>query len=92
MAATNIILGYGETLTHLHKLNRGSGPKKYPYLISEQRPLLGEQLGDILKSQRAQDASLKPMVSPLRSSRCTRPSWRKRTTRMLCLRQAACDA
>lgn len=60
MAATNIILGYGETLTHLHKLNRGSGPKKYPYLISEQRPLLGKQLGDILKSQRAQDASLKP--------------------------------
>ncbi|WP_336579374.1 S8 family peptidase [Alcaligenes sp. CHO6] len=41
---TNIILGYGETLTNNHKLKRSSGPKKYPYGIQEQRRWLGGQL------------------------------------------------
>lgn len=51
MAATNIILGYGETLTSEYKLNRGPGEKKYPYQISEQRAWLGNQL-DLFKQFR----------------------------------------
>lgn len=60
MAATNIILGYGETLTHPYELKRGSGEKKYPYFISEQRQWLGSQLDGILKVQALQPAVLKP--------------------------------
>lgn len=41
---TNIILGYGETLTSHYALTRSSGDKKYPYQISEQREWLGSQL------------------------------------------------
>ncbi|MRT29971.1 S8 family peptidase [Herbaspirillum sp. CAH-3] len=45
--ATNIILGYGETLTSPYELKRSSGPKKYPYQIGEQRQLLGQQLEEL---------------------------------------------
>jgi hypothetical protein len=44
MEPTNIILGYGETLTAPHKLTRGPSSKAYPNDISEQRTWLGEQL------------------------------------------------
>ncbi|MCD2516784.1 hypothetical protein LQ564_10735 [Massilia sp. G4R7] len=60
MAATNIILGYGETLTQPFKLNRGSGDKKYPYNIAEQRESLGKQLGRLMQEQQAQPAIIKP--------------------------------
>ncbi|TWI69123.1 subtilase family protein [Pseudoduganella lurida] len=60
MAATNIILGYGETLTHPYELKRGSGDKKYPYFISEQRQWLGSQLYGIIRAQAEQPAVLKP--------------------------------
>lgn len=60
MAATNIILGYGETLTHPFKLDRGSGNKKYPYHIAEQRESLGKQLGRLMEAQQSQPAIVKP--------------------------------
>lgn len=44
---TNIILGYGETLTAKHQLKSSGGPKKYPYEIQEQRQWLGEQLQEL---------------------------------------------
>ncbi|MRV70674.1 S8 family serine peptidase [Duganella sp. FT92W] len=44
MAATNIILGYGETLTTKHDLARSGGEKSYPYQIAEQRQWLEPQL------------------------------------------------
>jgi hypothetical protein len=60
MQSTNIILGYGETLTHDHKLKRGSGEKKYPYGIDEQRPWLGAQLMTLRQSTDAVPAIAKP--------------------------------
>jgi len=60
LTATNIILGYGETLTSQYELNRGSGEKKYPYLIGEQRSWLGAQLDLLHKIQGAIPASAKP--------------------------------
>lgn len=60
MAATNIILGYGETLTQPFKLERGSGPKKYPYNIAQQRAWLGHQLDTLLQTHEAQPPILKP--------------------------------
>jgi hypothetical protein len=57
---TNIILGYGETLTKQEEIPRGGSDKRYPYEIGEQRAVLVPQLdaaiGDIL----AQPASAKP--------------------------------
>lgn len=60
MAETNIILGYGETLTSLHKLKRGSGDKKYPYGIEEQRVWLGQRLDNLLAIQKGQPSATKP--------------------------------
>ena len=60
MQGTNIILGYGETLTHEHKLKRGSGDKKYPYSIEEQRPWLEAQLKELRQSSNAVPALAKP--------------------------------
>lgn len=60
MQGTNIILGYGETLTHEHKLKRGSGDKKYPYSIDEQRPWLDSQLNALRRSSNALPAVAKP--------------------------------
>lgn len=60
MQGTNIILGYGETLTHDHKLARGSGEKKYPYDIEEQRPWLGTQLTSLRQTINAVPAIAKP--------------------------------
>jgi hypothetical protein len=60
MAATNIILGYGETLTRPFPLTRNAGDKKYPYFIAEQRRWLGKQLGAIAQAQQAQSPALKP--------------------------------
>ena len=60
MAATNIILGYGETLTQPFKLNKGSGTKKYPYHIAQQREWLGKQLDSLIASQQAHSRILKP--------------------------------
>ncbi|WP_348692740.1 S8 family peptidase [Duganella fentianensis] len=60
MAATNIILGYGETLTRPHPLKRGPGDKKYPYEIGVQRQWLGEQLDLIAKVRQAESLALKP--------------------------------
>ena len=58
--ATNIILGYGETLTSKHVLKRGSGEKKYPYQISEQRIWLGSQLESLQRAQATIPAAAKP--------------------------------
>jgi len=60
MQGTNIILGYGETLTHGHTLKRGSGEKKYPYSIDEQRPWLGAQLTMLREANWAVPANAKP--------------------------------
>lgn len=60
MAATNIILGYGETLTLPFELTNGGGKKKYPYFIAEQRQWLGKQLTAIERAQQAQAPELKP--------------------------------
>lgn len=60
MAATNIILGYGETLTQPFTLKRGSGLKKYPYNIAQQRECLGKQLDLLLNNYHAQPPALKP--------------------------------
>lgn len=60
MQGTNIILGYGETLTREHKLKRGSGDKKYPYSIDEQRPWLGAQLRALRQSSDSVPAIAKP--------------------------------
>lgn len=49
MTNTNIILGYGETLTQTHQLKNGSGGKNYPYHIEEQREWLGVQLATLAK-------------------------------------------
>jgi hypothetical protein len=60
MQGTNIILGYGETLTHGHALNRGSGKKKYPYSIEEQRSWLEGQLTALRHASSAVPTSAKP--------------------------------
>jgi hypothetical protein len=60
MAETNIILGYGETLTSKVKLNRGSGDKKYPYSIEEQRAWLQPQLSKLLQVQHDLPYAAKP--------------------------------
>lgn len=60
MAATNIILGYGETLTRPFPLKRGPGDKKYPYEIGDQRQWLGKQLGLIAQAWQAESPALKP--------------------------------
>jgi hypothetical protein len=60
MQGTNIILGYGETLTHGHALKRGPGKKKYPYSIDEQRPWLGAQLTALRQASAAVPAIAKP--------------------------------
>jgi len=60
MQGTNIILGYGETLTHGHTLKRGSGAKKYPYGIDEQRPWLGAQLAVLSQANAVVPTIAKP--------------------------------
>src|SRR5450830_689895 len=60
MQGTNIILGYGETLTREHKLKRGSGDKKYPYSIDEQRPWLEAQLKTLRRNSDAVPTIAKP--------------------------------
>lgn len=60
MQATNIILGYGETLTMGHSLNKGGGSKKYPYLIEEQRNWLGKQLSELLVATGALPVAARP--------------------------------
>jgi len=60
MQSTNIILGYGETLTQPFTLSRGSGDKKYPYLIAEQRVWLGEQMDSLT----AQNTSIPQAARP----------------------------
>lgn len=60
MAETNIILGYGETLTSKFKLKRGSGDKKYPYSIDEQRVWLQPQLSHLLQVQHDLPDAVKP--------------------------------
>jgi hypothetical protein len=60
MQGTNIILGYGETLTHGHTLKRGSGKKKYPYSIEEQRSWLEGQLTALRHASSAVPANAKP--------------------------------
>lgn len=60
MQGTNIILGYGETLTREHKLKRGSGDKKYPYSVDEQRPWLKAQLTSFRSSSDTVPAVAKP--------------------------------
>lgn len=60
MAGTNIILGYGETLTSGFVLKRAGGDKKYPYQIAEQRIWLGAQLDELQKAQVKLPAAAKP--------------------------------
>jgi hypothetical protein len=60
MAETNIILGYGETLTSKYPLNRGSGEKKYPYSIDEQRAWLQPQFVHLLQTQHQLSEVVKP--------------------------------
>src|SRR3546814_758703 len=60
LTATNIILGYGETLTSNHELKRASGDKKYPYQIREQRAWLGGQLESLQQVRAMIPAEAKP--------------------------------
>ncbi|MYN47721.1 S8 family serine peptidase [Pseudoduganella sp. FT93W] len=60
MQGTNIILGYGETLTSRHDLTRTGGPKKYPYDIDEQRLWLGGQLNILHQVTAALPVAAKP--------------------------------
>lgn len=60
MQATNIILGYGETLTMGHTLKKGGGEKKYPYLIEDQRTWLGQQLAELSVATSMLPAAAKP--------------------------------
>lgn len=60
MAETNIILGYGETLTSIWRLKRGSGDKKYPYSIDEQRAWLRPQFVHLIHTQHQLPEIVKP--------------------------------
>lgn len=60
MADTNIILGYGETLTNKKEIPRGGNDKSYPYSIDEQRAWLIPQFDAIIAGQRLQTAIVKP--------------------------------
>ncbi|GKX63078.1 hypothetical protein SOASR032_16470 [Pragia fontium] len=44
----NMLLGYGETLTGSVKLGRGSGPKNKPYSYLENKPVISEQLKELI--------------------------------------------
>lgn len=91
MAATNIILGYGETLTQPFTLKRGSGLKKYPYNIAQQREFLGNLIcycTPIMHSRRRSSLA----ASPLPGLRYILPSSLKHIIPITCSRQAACVA
>jgi hypothetical protein len=60
MADTNIILGYGETLTEGKDIPRGGTDKSYPYTIEEQRAWLIPQFDAIIAGQRLQNTIVKP--------------------------------
>jgi hypothetical protein len=51
----NLIIGYGETLTHTVKIKSGSGPKHHPYSYDEARQRVSQQLNNIIG-----DIALKP--------------------------------
>ncbi|MFC0134392.1 peptidase S8 [Massilia eurypsychrophila] len=59
MAETNIILGYGETLTRPQDIPRGGSDKAYPYSIEEQRLSLGAQFDAVIAAVHAQPANAK---------------------------------
>jgi hypothetical protein len=60
MAETNIILGYGETLTRPHEITRGGSDKRYPYSIEEQRAVLAPQFDAVIGAIRNQPAQAQP--------------------------------
>jgi hypothetical protein len=60
MAETNIILGYGETLTKALEIPRGGSEKKYPYSIEDQRLWLGPQFNSTIATLQAEPAVVKP--------------------------------
>ncbi|WP_312488425.1 S8 family peptidase [Massilia timonae] len=60
MTETNIILGYGETLTRQEDIPRGGSEKRYPYAINEQRAVLAPQLDAVIGNIRSQPALTKP--------------------------------
>ena len=60
MADTNIILGYGETLTKPQEISRGGSDKNYPYTIEEQRIWLSPQFDAVIAAQQTQPAQIKP--------------------------------
>ncbi|MBO1567066.1 S8 family peptidase [Yersinia pseudotuberculosis] len=44
----NMLLGYGETLTGSVKLKRGGGDKNKPYTYTENKPVISEQLKELI--------------------------------------------
>ena len=53
----NLIIGYGETLTHAVTVKGGSGPKHHPYTFDEARQRIATQLTKIIDDIAAKPAS-----------------------------------